>query len=179
MLNLNLLPPAEKEHLIYVCRARSLVVIASGFIAVLGVSFVLLLPTFSLLFFQKTEAIRAVAIEREAEERTGLKDRIARIERVNRLAHAVEEHESKRGDLAGLFESILRDVPPGVRIASLRIKSQTRELSLVGFAPTRQHLLELLKNLERNARVATVSSPITNIIREVDIDFSIAITLTP
>src|SRR3989338_3301432 len=176
---LNLLPPAEKEKLVYVWRVRALIVIASGFIAVLAVSFVLLLPTFFLLAFQKTEAIRAVAIERDAEERTGLTKRVEIVERANRLGVAVRDHEAKRGDLFGLFESLFRNVPAGIRLESIPFRSKTRELTISGFAPARQVLLLLLKNMEENPRIAKVSSPVANLIREADINFSVAVTLRP
>lgn len=179
MLNLNLLPPAEKEKLIYVWRARALAVIAGGFIAVLVVSAVLLLPTFFLLFFQKAEAIRAVAIGREAEERIGVKERIEAVERINRLATSVRDHEARRGDLFGLFASLFGNVPGDVALRSVAFRSQAREVTLRGFAPTRQGLLRFLENLEADPRVARVSSPVANLIRETDIDFTVAITLKP
>lgn len=179
MPNLNLLPPQEKEKLVYIWRARSLTVIASGFVAVLAISLVLLLPTLFLLFFQKNEALRAVAIEQEAQERTGLKERVEAVQEAGRLGNMVLEHESKRGASFGLIASLLESVPSGIRLESVRLHSQTREVTIAGFAPARQDLLALLKDLEENPRIAKVSSPVANLIREVDIHFSIAITLRP
>lgn len=179
MLNLNLLPPQEKEKLVYIWRARSLVVIASGFIMVFVISLVLLLPTFFTLFFQKNEALRAVALEKEAQERTGLKERVEAVEQAGRLGGMVLEHESRRGLSFGLIESLLKNIPSNVRLESIKLQNQTREVTIVGFAPARQDLLELLKNLEENPRIAKVSSPVANLIREVDIHFSILINLRP
>lgn len=179
MLDLNLLPPAEKEQLVYIWRARALSVIASGFIAVFAVSSVLLLPTFFLLFFQKIEAVRAVAIGRDAEERTGAGKRIEAVARANRLASTVRDYEAKRGDLFGLFESLFRNVPADVRLGSVAFRSQARELTVRGFAPTRQGLLLFLENMKANPRIAAVSSPVANLIREADIDFSVVVTLKP
>lgn len=179
MLALNLLPPREKEKLVYVWRARALIVMASGFTVAFAVSFVLLLPTFFLLFFQKVETVRAVAIARETEERTGVKKRIEAIAQANRLGDVVRNHETTRGNLFGLFESLFRNVPAGIRVESVKFRSQARELTMHGFAPTRPELLLLLKNLEANPRIAKVSSPVTNLIREADIDFSVVVTLRP
>ena len=121
MLDLNLLSPAEKEKLVYVWRARALIVVASGFVVVFAVSFVLLAPTFFLLFFQKAEAVRAVAIEEEIQERTGVKKRIEVVGQANRLGDIVRDHEAKRGDLFGLFESLFRNVPAGIRLESIKV----------------------------------------------------------
>ena len=174
MLNLNLLPPAEKLVVAYELRTRAVVTIASAFVAVFMVVIVLLLPSLFFLSFQKADVVRLLELDSEIQARTGVVERIEETKRLNRIAQAVVEHERNRPELFLLFAAILSAVPPGVSLSAVEYRGQSGELDLVGFAPNRERLLSFLRVLQANPRLEEVSSPVANLIRETDISFSIS-----
>lgn len=177
MLNLNLLPPAEKITVAYELRARAAAAIGASIVAVLIVALVLLLPTFFFLSFQKGDVVRLLDLDTEIQARTGIADQIEAIRQANRTAQAVVQHEANRPELSSLFVSVLRAVPAGVKLDAIEYRREPRELDIAGFAPSREHLLSLLRSLEANPRLERVSSPVANLIRGEDIRFSIVATL--
>lgn len=177
MLNLNLLSPEEKVGLAYLMRRRAILALGAGLAGALAVFAALLLPTIFSLAFQLAEAERAGRIERERQDRSGFPDRSDRIREVNRWAEAVSRAASGRPEITPAIRSILDTVPPAVRLSAFTLKAETGVLSVEGFSPTRQDFLSLLDALRANPRIAKVSSPVQNLIRETDIRFSINATL--
>ncbi len=177
MLNLNLLPPAEKLAVAYELRTRAVLAVGAAVAAVFVVALVLLLPTFFFLSFQKADVLRLLELDMEVRARAGITAQILRIQQANRMAQTVVQHEANRPKFSPLFASVLRAVPSGVRVDALEYRAKARGLDIVGFAPSREHLLSFLRNLEANPRLGRVSSPVANLVRGTDISFSIAAEL--
>lgn len=177
MLNLNLLPPEEKRDLAYIIRARAIAAVAGGLGLALIIFMALLLPTVFFVAFQKSEVVRALEIERESQRRSGISAQTAEIQSANRLAEIVLNREKNPARIYPLFESVFRDAPPQVRLGIIRFRFQERELALEGFSPARSDLLGFIAALNRNPLIKSVSSPVTNIIKEADIKFSLAVKL--
>lgn len=175
MLNLNLLPPRHRENIAFEMRARAVLAVGSGLILVALAAAALLLPTFFLLVFQKNELEREVKLERQQGQRAGVPEEAERIERLNSLARVVLNQETESLPVFPIFEAVFRDVPPALRLESARFRSAEKEVVIAGFAPTRLAMLEFLRALENNPRVAKISSPVTNIIKEADIKFSVTV----
>lgn len=177
MLNLNLLPPEEKRNLAYAIRTRAVIALCGGLVSVFVIFMVLLLPTFFLLVLQKSDVLRAVMIERESQERAGIAAQAAELIGINQLAERVVRHEKDQLKIFPLFEAVAREVPPTVHLKTLKLRSGPRELAVEGFAPTREDLLQFLRALERHPAVEKVSSPLSNLIKETDITFSVVAKL--
>lgn len=176
MLHLNLLPPEEKENLRYAMQSRALVAVAGVSLAAIAVFIVLLLPAFFRISLQTADVLRALRIETEAQERTGIAAEIARIRAANHLAEAVLQERAGQRAVAPLIEAALGAVPPAVSLSRLRFKAEARELTMEGLSSSRAMLLSFINDLKGLPAVAGVSSPITNLIRETDIRFTITVT---
>lgn len=177
MLNVNLLPPREKENLAYIFESRAVIAVGSAVIAVSFIFLVLLLPTFFALVFQKAEIVRAVALEAQGQERSGIAKRAERVRAANFLADRIVRYEQKQDPIAPLFQAITRAVPPSIRLHSIAFHKDRREFSLDGRAPARADLLRFTRSLEADPRVAKVTSPVSNLVREADVAFTLTITL--
>lgn len=173
MLNLNLLPPQEKAKLAYAMRTRAVMAVAGAVGGVFLIGLALFLPTAFLLGFQRSEILRAVDLERESQIQAGIGKELERLMAVMRLAEVVSRSEERRPDLFSLIEGVLRTAPPAIQLQTLRFNSESRELTVDGFSPRRTVLLEFLRGLEGHPRIAKVSSPVVNIIKEADIRFSL------
>ncbi len=177
MLNLNLLPPPEKVNVAYEMRSRAVVAVATGFIAIIAVALILVLPTIFFTVFQKSEAVRAVALETENQMHSNLATEAEVLQSARHLADTVLGADRKRFSPSLLFESIIRDTPPTLRLEALRVHPEGKELTIRGFAPTRSSLLTFLANLQKDSLIAKASSPVANLIKETDITFSISATV--
>lgn len=177
MLNLNLLPPLKKVHVAYEMRSRAVIAVAAGFVGIIAVAFILILPTIFFTVFQKSEAVRAVAFETENQTHLNLTAEAEALQSAGRLADTVLGADTKRFSSSLLFESIIRDTPPTLRLEALHVRSEDKEITIRGFAPTRSSLLTFLANLEKNPLIAKASSPVANLIKETDITFSISATV--
>ncbi len=177
MLTLNLLPPQEKEKLIFVMRTRAVLAFMSAVVAVFFIGLMLFLPTVFQLAIQKSDVMRVLAEERENQARTGVKEKIERIQTSNRLAEVVTQHEKDSPGLFDLFEAIIRATPAAIQLEGVSWKPQAREVAIEGFSPERRVLIEFLRALEQQPRVARVSSPIANIIRGTNIRFSLVVSV--
>lgn len=173
MLDSNLLPPEEKIHLAHAMRLRALLGVGGGFFVVFLIATVLLVPTILLLTFQKFELVRRVAIETENVKRVGIAEQARELTEANKFAEMVNQMEEKRRFVSPLIASVIQSIPSGLRLESLRFHVAAGELILAGFAPHRASFLQFIHALEKNPRIATVSSPVSNVIKEVDIVFSI------
>lgn len=177
MLNLNLLPPKEKENLAYAMKRRAVIAVGAALAAAALTSIALLLPTFFLLVFQKSEVVRAVDLASQSNARAGVDGVMKEIKEINQLAAKVLGHKSGRIVISDLFESVFKDLPPSVRIRSLRFDAASKDLVIDGFSPTRQAILDFVNNLKANSFAAKVFSPTSNIIREADIDFTVTLSV--
>lgn len=177
MLNLNLLLPSEKLVAAYELRTRAVAAVAAAIAAVLVVALVLLLPTFFFLSFQKDDVVRLLDLDTEIQTRTGSGEKAERIAEANRIAEAVVRYEADRPELFSLFGSVLDAVPSDVKLDAIEYRAEAGELTIVGFAPSREHLLTFLHRLETNPRFGRVSSPVAGLIRGEDISFSITAML--
>lgn len=155
-------------------RSRAAFALAAGLIGVVAIAFVLLLPTIFLAAFQKSEAVRAVALENENQKHINLAADAEALESAGRLAGAVLGADANKFSPYLLFESIIRDAPPALRFDALQIRSDEKKIVIRGFAPTRSSLLVFIANLEKNPLIAGASSPVANLVKETDITFSIS-----
>lgn len=176
MLNLNLLPPEEQRALAYVMRRRAVAAAAGALAGALAVFAILLLPTLFALALQRADAVRATALERESQERLGIEAEAERIGEANRLAERAIEFDRTRQELFPLVTAAISAVAEPISIERMSLQPG-RGLDITGRAPTRKDLLVFLEALEARGVFGEVSSPVSNLIRETNISFSISAAL--
>lgn len=177
MLELNLLPPKEKNNLAYEMRTRAVLAVSGGLAAVALIFIALLLPTVFLLFFQKAEMLHVLDIERENSLRASVPEHITSLNKTNRLARLVIQREGSDFKVFPVIESFLKSIPSSIRLSSFSFDKEKKELVVNGYAPTRESMIEFKRALESNSLAAKVDSPPSNLIKETDIDFSIKVTV--
>lgn len=179
MLNLNLLPPDEKTNLAYELRTRAVLRAGWLLVACLLIAGVLFLPTMFLLSFQKSEVARTLELERLREERSGIREEMVKVKTANREADIITQNLMTRRTSSGLLEDLLGAIPTGISLSHVTYTASSNIVLISGFAETRSSFLAYLDTLRRNARVAGVASPVSNVIRDTDITFSITVALRP
>lgn len=176
MLHLNLLPPDEKRTLRAAMRSRAIFAVSSGIVAIVAVYLVLLAPTFLRISLQTSDILRAVRLETENQERIGIADIVERMQATNRLADAALAADTHERSVSVRFENAFAVVPSALSLNRARYQTTTRQLAIEGFSPNRALLLTFIRGLEGLPSVASVSSPVGNLIRETDIRFTLTVT---
>lgn len=177
MLNLNLLPPQEKIAVAYAVRSRAVLAVGGALAAVLAVSVVLLLPSLFRVVAQKLELARAVELEAGRQEQSDINRALGDIQAINHRAEVLLRQGRDEEKLSLLLADVIRAVPATVRVERLSVHPGSKKLAITGFVGTRAGLLAFIGALERSPRVSMVSSPVANLIRAADIDFSLTITI--
>ena len=175
MLTTTLLPQSYKDTLNREHARRMIQFLALGFSCVLILGSVFLLPSYFTLTLVRTEAERALAIEESAAEAFRVRERMAEVEalRVNIEAlNAFVKKPKTASDTLMLFLT----PRPGIAITQLVI-APGGKVTLRGNAATRRELLNFEAALRTEGALQELSSPLSNIIRETAITFSIEGTL--
>ena len=170
MLSINLLPSREKE-LIWFEEARRIVFFFTMLVVIiLLIGSVLLIPSFVTLFSGQRELNALIKKEEKVSEDLGVQEVMALAKEAYLSAQALCEYLSEPPRAAALFEKLLATVTPYVVLSDLEVK-KTGQITLTGVALTRQELLNFEKRLRDSGILQEISFPISNIIKETNINF--------
>ena len=176
---INLLTKEGQEKLIREYRRRRLVVACFP----RAVIWLVGLVTVGALVYQihqkqaeTDEALNRVSLEPNAN--AGTQDSL---QETNADIATLKKSGTSRPSLSGLWKNVLEDKANGVRITDWRwgidTKTKVTKLELVGRSSTRQALLDFIEKLKQNKTFTTVDSPISNLIKNRDLDFTITLTI--
>lgn len=178
MLTTNLLPYQEKkfierEKIRRVVRYFALLL---SLIFLLGA--ILLLPAFLPVFFEKRELERSLLIEKNASAELGVDDSLKRVRHLKSVLSSIRLQAAKPLTASAFLRELRQTPESGIVISSLVIK-KSGEIVLSGNARTRRDLLDLEKRLRESGLFQEISSPLSNIIRETDVSFTIQGKINP
>jgi len=156
----------------------------SGFLIVANVAMlfglVFMTPSYFLLILSKDDILRRLDAARENFEQKSFKTADDEIKSVNLLVSGYENDQSKRKAFApilGKFASVSR---PEIRASYLNLrKTDGLAFSLLirGKATRREAFLDYLESLKSLPEAESVASPISNLLKDSDLDFSLEIKL--
>ncbi len=179
---INLLSPAHKKEIKREYARRFIVIFGLFFVASAIVEMIFC----SVLFY------RAGAYFREIEKELGLAKKVSalnktedmesRVDDLSRLLTAYEEGIQRRRSPSSEISLILSVLPKGVAINSFafnrKINDETdKSVALTGTADTREVFLSFTEALRKIPFFAEVESPVSNLLREKGVDFSLNIKL--
>lgn len=179
MLTLNLLPEKQKKNLGYVMNRRIIAFFGFGFFVsgVLLAFFLFLSYLFVLLPEKDIE--RAKAAEEAVQQAAGVKEKEEEIHALNRLFEIIIAREEKKRDIGPFFRRLLLESPAGIFIKTAAFRGEGKGAGLSGNAATRDDLLRFIETLRAYAEVSEVVSPISNIIKDRDIAFTLVLIMHP
>lgn len=168
---INLLPPKEREVLISEENFKITLI--------LGILFLIFLFSLSLLLSSlkiyiskqvdsEREKITLYQKDIETSEAQALKERISTFNAD--LSESVSFFD-KQVFLTDIFEEINQLLPESTYLTSFFYQEEGREVSLLGFAPTREVLFELKKNFESKEMIKDFNFPLLNWVKPKDIEF--------
>lgn len=178
MSSINLLPEQEKkrfsrEEVLKIARFFS-----SAGTAVFIFAAILMLPSYFYLTFGASEFARALKIEEDAYRSLGVEEKLRQIKDVRVKLGVIRDYAASAPSASALIEKFLESDGNGIAIANLIIRKDG-SASIGGTAETRRDLLNFEKKLRDANIFRELNFPISNIIREADINFSLQGKLNP
>lgn len=162
MINLNLLPKREK---IILKRERNLQIIFLSFwILLLGTSVVGLEIFLTQKFLKENLSIYTSSIVREKEFEEKIKE-------INSKLVVIDEIQSNYLKITPILLSLAKITPSDVYIKSFTIDKVKGQFQINGWAKERGRLLIFQNNLENIGFFKEIDFPLSNLLREKDINF--------
>lgn len=165
---INLLSPQQKKEIIEEQRYR--------LFSILGVLAVLFLVVLSLALFSIKTYISGKAQSEKILIPAQLQGQEEQIREINEKLQKLNSFYGKQVSFSGILEKVSKILPRGIRLASLSsetVKSGDSKISLQGFSPTRDLLLQLKKDLESESGFRDINFPPSNWVKAENIDFSV------
>ena len=166
---INLLPPQQKKELFYEERYK-LSLISGISIIVFLVSLFSALLAVKFYIYGKTQSnkINIAAISQDQDRE---------IIEINKKLERLDFFYGGSPNITEFLEKIYKIIPENVRLTSISLNFSQKDgnfsVSLRGFSPTRELLIQLKKNLESEATLQDINFPVSNWVKPEDVDFSV------
>ena len=169
MLFRSLLPPQQKEELLEE-EKYSLVLTLGILFLIFLISLILILFSIKIFISGETEVQRILL---SAEEKRFKESQIQNLEEKinasNQTLSKLNLFYQNQLNLTETLEKISGTLPPGTYLTTLNFN--LAQISLSGFSPTREILLEFKENLEKEKIFGEIYFPPSNWVKPIDIDF--------
>src|SRR3989344_6752845 len=178
MLTINLLPGEEKKTVRLEERRRLMLFFASLFSSIAAVGIILLLPSYISMVFEREGLQDLARLEEEASSKLGVRETVVKTTNIKAVVSSIKTYGGEVPKASNIFSEFMGKPRSGVTISAFTSK-KGGAFSLRGAASTRKDLLELEKSLRESGWFEDFASPISNIIRETDINFFIQGKIKP
>jgi len=176
-MKLNLLPPKEKEKL-ELDNLNQLIFFLAIRIAIFLLIFTLLLiTTYYCLSILLKEQKRLIEINENDIKIQQLVKMEEKIKNVNQQLHKINLKQKELVVWTPALEELSKITPSGVYLINFSYRLSNNEINLSGWAESRDKLINFKDSLEESALFVNLESPLSNLIKQTDINFSF--TLEP
>lgn len=172
MLTTNLLPPAEKEEIWYEETQRIVRFFAVGILSACVLAVILLFPAYFSLSLEEKELERSLRIEEDASRSLNIDAELQKIRTYENRIKSIRDFVSKPATASTMLEEFFDNTGSGIMLVSLTVKKQG-DVAITGVASTRRDLLRFEKTLRDANMFQDISFPISNIVRETNINFTL------
>jgi len=170
---INLLPPEEKKELIWE-EKKKLSLILGILILVFLISLILVLSSIKIYISSQVEVQKFILSQEEKKfKESEAKTFQEKLEFLNQELTNLNSFYQNQIDLIEIFEKVSNYIPSGVYLNSFSFTADTSQISLTGFSPTREILLEFKKNLETEKKFKEVYFPPTSWLEPTNINFAV------
>lgn len=177
MLKLNLLPPQEKKKIEWANLSRLVISLSIWFIIFLTVFNLFLVGD---LFFFSTllDSQKKLLTVRETDPNVRhLIEIEEKIGQSNQLAKRIGQKQKDLILWLPLLEEMSQITPNGVYLTAFSYQTAQNQISLTGWADQRENLLLFQDSLKESPSFAEVESPLTNLLKQRDINFNFTLLL--
>lgn len=177
MFKLNLLPSQDKKDLELASLSRLIASLAIWFLIFLIIFTLLLISTYFSLSILLEEQKKLIEIRQSDPKTQGVLEIEGKIKQANQIVKQVYLKQEEMILWTPLLEKMTRIVPSGIYLTNFSYKAVDNQITLNGWADWRENLLYFQESLEENSFFKEVEAPLSNLIKQRNIDFSF--TLKP
>jgi Tfp pilus assembly protein PilN len=172
---INLISPKEKEKF-FMEKIRRMVIVLWFLVFFFIICLILIL--WAVRIYTKSQLSTQESFTSSAKEEQKVEKIEQTKQKVDSINSSLQEMYSFYNNkvyLSGLVEKISKTLHQGIYLTDLSIIFKDKiEVSLAGFAPLRDDLLQFKSNLESDEEFVNVSFPASNWVKKSDIDFSVS-----
>ena len=110
----------------------------------------------------------------ELKEQRELENKIKEVKEDLNKIFQIEENQPK---WSNFLKNISVLAPEEIKLASFKSDVNSKDIKITGFAPTREIFISFEKALREDPKIIDVVSPISNILKEKNIDFSLTLKI--
>ena len=176
---INLLPPQQKEEGIREEIWKLISIL--GILSLVFISYLsLILFSIKIYISSELESQKIIYdIEEEKFKASEIQDFQKRINSLNQNVSKLDSFYQEQINLTKILEKISITLPPGVYLTNLNWQKEMSQIGVSGFAPTRENLFEMKKNLEKEKDFENVYFPPSNWVKPKDINFYVTFKIKP
>ena len=172
MIAVNLLPNKIKEALE---REKKYALISKAAISIFTIMTLLTIPLLLGRIILKNRFITTVATSTQVtlQPRAGSYD----IATINKKIKSIAKIQEEFIPWSKLFIVLSKKVPAGISLSKIDVNQDTKTLTVSGYSETRADFLAFKNSLENDPLFTNIESPVSNILKQTAIDFTLQITL--
>ncbi len=136
---------------------------------------VLLLPSYFSLTFQEKDILRQIELTKKSVEAKRVEEAEQSIRNVNKKLEILAAHKSS--PISAYLAALSAKTLGGVTLSSITFSKEKQTLEIRGKASERPYFLKFLENLKEEERFKSINSPISNLLKERDLDFVVTVVL--
>lgn len=171
---LNLLPPQQKKELRLDLLSQVIISTAIAVIFMILILALLLLVAQSFLNINSEEIERELVLWQSRAEIRELESLEKKVRELNRELIFLDGLQKEQVRFSLFLENLAKDVPAGIRFDDISVKESN--VSIKGYALTRDILLTFKNTLESASYVSNFDFPLSNLVKTTDIDFILSFT---
>jgi Tfp pilus assembly protein PilN len=170
---INLLPQEQKQVILLEEKFKLVLILGIIILAFL-VSFIFILISIKISLSAEMETQKINFEQKEKELKVpALQDIENKITEANAAFSQLDSFYHGQRDSIAVFEKIFNALPPSIYLDNLSFNSVSSQVFIAGFSPSREILLQLKENLEKETSFSGVYFPPTDWIEPVNINFSL------
>ena len=177
MLKLNLLPPHDKKDLELAKLSRLIASLAVWFLIFLIIFTLLLVSTYFSLSIFLEEQRKLIEVRQSDPKMQEILEIEEKIKQTNQIVKQVCLKQEEMILWTPILEKMAKLVPSGIYLTNFSYQTTDNQIILNGWANQRENLLDFQESLEEDSFFEEVEAPLSNLIKQKDIDFSF--TLKP
>lgn len=170
---INLLPPIQKEELKQEETFKLVLILGTVILAFL-ISLTLILFSIKISLLADLEIQKIYFEQRKKElESPIIQELEEKIKNYNLTLSKLKTFYQEQLNLTSILEKIFQTLPQGTYLTNFNFNPQISQISLTGFTPSRETLLQFKENLEKTEYFKEIDFPTKNWLQATDIDFSV------
>ncbi len=172
---MNFLPEEDKGKIKKEYLRRLFVIIGIFSFFAISIGIILLLSPYLFLKDQEHNLERQLAISEERLLRGKIENTISLVEELNTKISLLDSGQKNIGEKSAVIKLILEEKTNKIKI--LYFYFDKEKVLIQGLSESRQNLLSFIDSLKKKKGFKKVESPVSNLVKERDIEFKLTIEL--